>query len=36
MPNDLIGRISESALARKATVVVLDVTRMALKDRLKA
>ena len=34
IPNARIGTISESAFARKATDVVLDVTMMALKARL--
>ena len=36
MPNAQIGLISLRALARKATAVVLDVTRIARKERLKA
>ena len=35
MPNARIGTMSDSAFARKATDVVLDVTMMALKARLK-
>ena len=34
MPKALIGRMSEAALAKKAIAVVLDVTRMAPKERL--
>ena len=36
IPNARIGRMSERALARKATAVVDDVTAMARKARLKA
>ena len=36
IPNPLIGLISENALARNATAVVLDVTVMARNERLKA
>lgn len=36
IPNPRIGLISENAFARKATAVVLEVTAMALKERLKA
>ena len=36
IPNARIGTISDSPFARKATDVVLDVTMMALKARLKA
>ena len=36
IPKERIGLISEAALARKATAVVLDVTMMALNERLKA
>lgn len=35
MPNALIGLISDSALERKAMAVVLDVTKIALNERLK-
>ena len=35
IPNALIGRISDAALAKKATVVVLEVTAIALNDLLK-
>lgn len=36
MPKARIGLISDNALAKKATAVVLEVTRIALKDRLNA
>lgn len=36
IPKARIGLMSDVALARKATAVVLDVTAMALKDLLKA
>ena len=36
IPNARIGHISEKALARKATEVVLEVAIIALKDFLKA
>ena len=36
IPNARIGLISDSALARKATAVVLEVTRIARNERLKA
>jgi len=36
MPNARIGLISLSALARKATAVVLEVTRIARNERLNA
>ena len=36
IPNALIGLISDEALAKKATAVVLDVTAIALKDLLNA
>ena len=36
MPKDLIGLMSDDALARKATAVVLEVTAIALNDLLKA
>ena len=35
MPKARIGRMSLIALARNAMAVVLEVTRIALKDRLK-
>ena len=35
MPNERIGLTSDTVLARNATAVVLDVTVMALKARLK-
>ena len=35
IPNARIGLMSERALERKAMAVVLDVTRIALKERLK-
>ena len=36
MPKPLIGRMSDAALARNATAVVLDVTAIARKERLNA
>ena len=36
MPKPRIGRMSDAALARKATAVVLEVTAIARNDRLKA
>ena len=35
IPKARIGRMSDKALARKAMAVVLEVTRIALKERLK-
>ena len=35
IPNARIGTISDNAFAKKATEVVLDVTMIALKARLK-
>lgn len=35
MPNARIGRISERAFAMNAIAVVLDVTKIALNERLK-
>lgn len=36
IPKPRIGRISDAALAMKATAVVLEVTAIARKERLKA